>query len=91
MNGCLLTLCVAHRDGLIMTDLNCFRMDVCVSEQLEKAERKRQKESDGQSDKEAVMCVHVWRVHSVCVCGHAWKLLLFIREMYAPSGSSFSL
>lgn len=30
MNGCLLTLCFPHHDGLIMTDLSCVGMDVCV-------------------------------------------------------------
>lgn len=30
MNGSLLTLCFPHHDGLIMTDLNCVGLDVCV-------------------------------------------------------------
>ena len=82
MNGCLLTLCVPHHDGLIMTELNCVSMDVCVCVCVYLNNWKgREKESDRLGDMKAFMCVHVWHVASlcmcVCVCGHVQGLLLF--------------
>ncbi len=62
VNGCVLTLCCPHHDGLIMTELNCVLCAcVCVCIVVE---RGRQNDSDIK----AFMCFHVQHVHVACVC-----------------------
>lgn len=94
MNGSLLTLCFPHHDGLIMTDLNCVGLDVCVCVCFWvkwKKEEKNEKKIDRSSDTKALMCVHVQHVHSVCasVCVCVLRGYSHLLECWSVSTGCF--